>query len=205
MALCELVGGLSQSVMAAGLVKDAVRHGQVWRLLTAGMLHAGVWHLVGNLAALLALGRIVEVLAHWSRFAVVFLLSILCGSLFSMVLLPQTTSVGASGGLMGLLGFLLVLGVRLARGLPPRFARSLIGGVLWVAATGILAHAYIDNAAHLGGFLAGIGLGLVLVPRTGVMPLSAGAGLTRSGFASMASLLLVALACVVLLLRTATG
>jgi len=203
-AVCQLARGLGPSVMAAGLVKDAVRHGQVWRLFTAGLLHAGIWHLAGNMAALLALGRMVEILAHWSRLAIVFLVSILAGNLFSLVLLPRTTSIGASGGLMGLLGFLLVLGIRLSRGLPPRFLRSLIGGALWVAATGIIAYALIDNAAHLGGLLAGIGLGLALVPRGGVLPLSAGPQLARAGFAAMAGLALVAVACVVVILTTAS-
>ena len=197
-------GGSLSAGARPGPVKDAVRHGQVWRLFTAGLLHAGIWHLAGNMAALLALGRMVEILAHWSRLAIVFLVSILAGNLFSLVLLPRTTSIGASGGLMGLLGFLLVLGIRLSRGLPPRFLRSLIGGALWVAATGIIAYALIDNAAHLGGLLAGIGLGLALVPRGGVLPLSAGPQLARAGFAAMAGLALVAVACVVVILTTAS-
>jgi len=199
-AVCQMVRGLSSSITAAGLVKNAVRDGQVWRLLTAGTLHANLWHLLGNVAALLALGRMVEVLAHWSRFGLVLLLSILSGSLLSTALLPETTSVGASGGLMGLLGFLLVLGRRLDRGLPPRFARSLVKGVLWVAATGVLAYAFIDNAAHLGGLLAGVGIGLALVPRDGVLPLPAPPITTRIGAAAMTALILVVLVCVAVLL-----
>jgi membrane associated rhomboid family serine protease len=189
--------------MAVGLVKDAVRHGQLWRLLTAGALHVNPWHLIGNVAALSALGRMVEVLAHWSRLAIVFLLSILSGSLFSLLLLPEATSVGASGGLMGLLGFLLVLGTRVSNGVPPRFVRSLMGGVLWVAATGIIAYAFIDNAAHLGGLLAGVGLGLVLVPRHARMPLPADPVTAGAGAASMVVLILVVLGSVAVLLRCA--
>lgn len=75
--------------------------------------------------------------------------------------------------------------------------------MLWVAATGILAHAFIDNAAHLGGLLAGVGLGLGLVPRAGVMPLAAGPITTRAGAASMAVLTLVVLGCLAVLLKGA--
>jgi membrane associated rhomboid family serine protease len=156
-AVCQLVRGLDASVADAGLVKDAVRRGEIWRLLTAGLLHVGIWHFAMNTGALLGLGRTVEILAHSSRLAIVFLLSILGGTLASLVLMPNTTSVGASGGLMGLLGFLLVLGLRCADALPPRFARSLIGGILWIAAAGIVGRAFIDNAAHLGGLLVGVG------------------------------------------------
>jgi membrane associated rhomboid family serine protease len=200
-ALCQLWRGIGLSVADAGLVKDAVRHGEVWRLLTAGMLHANVWHLAGNMGALLAFGQLVEVLAHWSRLVVVFVLSILVGSLFSMVLLPHASSVGASGGLMGLLGFLIVVGMRAATFLPPRFGRSLISGVLWVAATGLIAYAFIDNAAHAGGLLAGIALGLLLVPRTAVIPLTASPRMRAIGLAFGSVCLAVILATIALLVR----
>lgn len=101
-----------------------------------------------------------EVLAGRGRVAIVLLVSFVSGSFLSMVLLPATTSVGASGGRMGLLGFLIVLGIRYKPVLPREFVRSLVKGALWVAVAGLVAHAYIDNAAHAGGFLGGLGVGL---------------------------------------------
>jgi len=204
-ALSQVAVGLDASVAAAGLVKNSVRSGQVWRLLSAGMLHGNAWHLLGNLGALLALGRLTEGLAHWSRLAIVYLWSIPSGSLFSLFLLPQTTSVGASGGLMGLLGFLLVLAMRHAKALPPRFAGSLANAVAWIAATGVVAHAIIDNAAHLGGLLCGLAFGVSIVPRTSHLPLAASRKLKLAGAGSMLLLLLVALACVVILLHSRHG
>src|SRR4051812_40907260 len=52
------------SFETAGLVKDAVRHGEWWRLFTAPLLHGNPLHLLMNGGALLALGTLVERYAH---------------------------------------------------------------------------------------------------------------------------------------------
>jgi membrane associated rhomboid family serine protease len=202
-ALCQVVGGLQHSVEAAGLVKSAVRGGQWWRLLTGSMLHANAWHFGGNVGALLALGRITEVLAGWSRAALVLLISVLCGSLFSLWLMPNTNSVGLSGGLLGLLGFLIVLGLRYGAVLPAGFMKSLVKGVAWVAVAGFVAYRYIDNAAHAGGLVAGLALGLVLVPTDEWLPLAEPPALRAAGIAAAAILALAALASAFLVLPRA--
>jgi membrane associated rhomboid family serine protease len=198
---CQLIGGLTESVASAGLVKTAVSQGQVWRLLTGTMLHGSLLHLGVNLGALMTLGRATEALAARGRLAIVLLVSFLSGSLLSLVLLPDTTSIGASGGLMGLLGFLIVLGIRYKRVLPREFVGSLVKGALWVAMAGLLAHAHIDNAAHAGGFLGGLGLGLLLVPSGENLPLGEGRFTRGAGLAAFAVLVLVALASAALVLR----
>lgn len=151
------------TIQAAGLVKPAVWRGEVWRLLTATLLHGSILHFVFNVAALLVLGTFVEALTHRAYLALVFLLSALTGSLFSLLLLPNVPSVGASGGLLGLVGFLIVLGLRYRHAIPPEFVRSLLGSVGTIAVIGVLAYSLIDNAAHLGGLLAGVGLGVLLI------------------------------------------
>ena len=198
---CQLIVGLTESVASAGLVKTAVRQGQVWRLLTGTMLHGSPWHFGGNVGALMTLGHATEALTGRGRVAIVLLVSFVSGSLLSMVLLPATTSVGASGGLMGLLGFLIVLGIRYKPVLPREFVRSLVKGALWVAVAGLVAHAYIDNAAHAGGFLAGLGVGLVLVPSKETLPLGDGRFTRGAGLVALAVLVLVAFASAALVLR----
>lgn len=158
------------SADAAGLVKDAVRHGEWWRLLTAPLLHGGVLHLLFNTMALLALGEMVERLAHRAYLPLVFLVAALAGGAGSFVVFPHAPSVGASGGIMGLIGFTLVLSLRRRELLPRKLAKSLLADVGWVAAMGLAGYRYIDNGAHAGGLLAGALLGLLLVPRGGDAP-----------------------------------
>ena len=93
---------------------------------------------------------------------ITFLLSVIGGAVASQLLMPDTASVGASGGILGLVGFLLVVGVRHRGSLPADFAKSIIRSVLFMAALGFLAKDYIDNAAHAGGFLVGCVIALPL-------------------------------------------
>jgi membrane associated rhomboid family serine protease len=155
-----------ETVMEAGLVKGAYRGGEYWRLFTAPMLHGGLIHFVMNSLALLYLGKRLEVFARWPHVAMVFLFSSLVGGEASARLL-DAPSVGASGGLMGWLGFLLVFET-LHSALVPRSAkRRLLGGVLMTALIGLVGYRFIDNAAHLGGLAAGMAYAVIVFPKSG--------------------------------------
>lgn len=146
----------------AALVKPAVWDGEVWRMLTGPMLHGGFYHLWMNATALVALGRLVE--AHATRFhlAVVFLYAVLGGSVLSLLLSPRT-SVGASGGVMGLVGFLWMMARLHPRTLPEDFGERMNYVIGATALLGVIGFEFIDNWAHLGGLLAGGGLGWLLL------------------------------------------
>ena len=150
------------SIPRAALVKPAVWEGEVWRMLTGPMLHGGFYHVWMNVSALLAIGRIVE--AHTTRFhlAAVFLVSVVGGSVLSLLLSPRT-SVGASGGVMGLIGFLWMM-ARLDPGqLPDDFGKRMSYAIGATALLGVIGFEFIDNWAHLGGLLAGAGMGWLLL------------------------------------------
>jgi membrane associated rhomboid family serine protease len=163
------------------LAKDnqAIRDGEVWRLLTAGLVHGGALHLVMNAVVLSNVGAFVERLLGSRRMLAVLWGGVLAGSLASFATNPQR-SVGISGGLFALVGALLVVGVRHRRALPPPARRMLVRAPIEIIVLNValgLALPVIDNAAHLGGLAAGILLGL----RLGVSPrvaaaLRAGAG-----------------------------
>ncbi|HEV2146870.1 MAG TPA: rhomboid family intramembrane serine protease [Longimicrobiaceae bacterium] len=147
-----------RAVAAAGLVKEAVWAGEAWRLLTGPMLHGGLLHLGMNLAALLVLGRFVEAHAPRWRLPLVFLVAALAGSVLSLLLSPAA-SVGASGGILGLVGFLGVRAGRRPAEFPDDFLHRIRYAVGATAVLGLLGFAFVDNWAHLGGLLGGAALG----------------------------------------------
>jgi membrane associated rhomboid family serine protease len=165
----QMYAGIDRSIAAAGLVKTAVRDGEVWRLLTCEMLHGNAIHFIFNFLALLALGRLLEMHGHPLYLPTVFLFSALCASAASFYL-TRTTSIGASGGIMGLVGFLAVIGLRRRHVVPRGFLKSIAASVALTAGTGLVAHEFIDNAAHAGGLLGGLLLGAVYVTRHGGGP-----------------------------------
>jgi membrane associated rhomboid family serine protease len=154
------------SVLKAGLVKDAYRGGEYFRLLTAPMLHGGVVHFAMNSLALLYLGKRLEVFARWPHLPMVFLFSALVGGEASARFL-DAPSVGASGGLMGWLGFLLVFETLHTKLVPRSSRRRLIGGVVMTALIGLVGYRFIDNAAHFGGLLAGMAYAGIVFPKSG--------------------------------------
>ncbi len=134
---------------------EAIRDGgQWWRLVTAGFLHGGVFHILMNSWALFDLGAQVEEVYGWARMIVFYFVASVFGFFLSLLWSPSL-SVGASAGVFGLIGAMIALGVRnrnhpmgsAIRGLYVRWA---IYGLLM----GFLI-SNIDNAAHIGGLAGG--------------------------------------------------
>lgn len=147
----------------AGLTKSAGAATDWWRLLTAPFLHGHWIHWLMNASALAYLGKRVEVFARWPHLVLSFLISAWIGGEAS-ARFTQSTSIGASGGLMGLLGFLLVFESMHRRLVPESARRRLLAGVLLTAAIGIVFSRIIDNAAHAGGLVAGMVYAALVFP-----------------------------------------
>ena len=149
-----LDGSIARSVAAAGLVKPAIVAGQWWRLISATYLHGSWWHINGNLGALLVLGRFVEAYAPRWKLPVVYACAGAAGSLASFFLLGKT-SVGASGAIMGLAGYLAAKCYLRPDSLPQSARRTVLTIIGMAAYLGAFGFAFIDNAAHAGGLAAG--------------------------------------------------
>lgn len=157
---------LPPDVLLLRLAKDndAIRRGEVWRLLTAGLVHGGAVHLLLNASVLANVGRVVERLLGGRRMLVVLWGGVLTGSLASFARNPHP-SVGISGGLFALVGALLAVGLRHRRVLPAPARRMLVRAPIEIIVLNLalaLALPIIDNAAHVGGLAGGIALGLAL-------------------------------------------
>ena len=159
------------SIIEAGLLKQrALMYpgqadgGAWWRMITAPMLHGNVIHLLMNAAGLLYLGRRTEILARWPHMLLVFAGAAWVGGLASFYWIPDKIAVGASGGLMGLLGFMLVFEYMHPRIVPKPARVRLLAGLVMLAVIGLLGMSFIDNAAHVGGLVAGMAYALVVFP-----------------------------------------
>jgi len=164
LAACIVVVGMAQLLSTdpigpAGLVKPAVRDGQIWRLFTATLMHANFIHFWMNSLALIHLSKTVEQTVQRACVPLVFLFSGAVGSVLSVLLYPNTTSIGASGGLMGLLGFITIAARYDRTRYPLRYFRLMIEAIISVGLLGLIGFAFIDNAAHLGGLIGGLFLG----------------------------------------------
>lgn len=191
--LCQLVAGEAESVLAAGLVKPLVREGEFWRLLTSATLHGGFLHIYFNGQALYNIGSTIEALSQRAHVAACFLLAAIGGSLASLYLMPASASIGASGGIMGLFGFLGVFGYRNKEHLPPGFIRNVVINLLLIAGLGLIAYKYIDNAAHAGGLIVGTIYGLLTIRRNeAVEPKNAGGLVNLLGYISLLFVILAA-------------
>ncbi len=148
-------------------VDARIRAGEWWRLFTASFLHGGFVHLAVNGFALYVIGPTVERLYGRLRFFAVFLLGGALGFAASTVFI-RNPSLGASAGLFALLGALLGFAVRERRRLDPLARRAMIREILTVAGVNLafgLMVPFVDNAAHVGGFVGGLALGVLLRPR----------------------------------------
>src|SRR3954471_22959218 len=63
---------------------DGLKHGYVWQLLTFQFLHAGVFHILGNLFTIYVFGRAVEEAVGKASFVKLYLLSGVFGGLLQM-------------------------------------------------------------------------------------------------------------------------
>jgi membrane associated rhomboid family serine protease len=167
-----LIGGMKLSILRAGLLKheglqflsqfpDAIDR---WRIMTTPMLHGNVVHLLMNAAGLLYLGRRTEALTRWPHLLIVFFISMWVGGFTSFYWYPDRPAVGASGGIMGLLGFLMVFESWHAKLVPRLARRRLSAGLVLMGVIGALGMSFIDNAAHVGGLLAGVVYGAIVFP-----------------------------------------
>src|SRR5690554_2530194 len=162
----------AQLVLFSGMkVNELVAAGEWWRLVSSQFVHLDVMHIAFNAYGLYVLGPMVERFYGWKRFLTLYLASGTAGALASYYFV-SAPSGGASGAIYGLVGVLLVFGVKYRHELPKRVSKALTMGMLpWVAFSigiGFLDSLPMDNGAHLGGLFAG-GF-LVLITRSRLRP-----------------------------------
>jgi membrane associated rhomboid family serine protease len=194
------------------LDRDAVRNGELWRLLTVTLVHAPggqtpifSLHLLLNMYALWIVGPVVESIWGKRLLLAFYVLTAIAASTASFLTSPGP-AVGASGAIFGLVGVIFA-GTRAHHPVLDRRARSIVPqlGLFIVInlAFGFLAGGTIDNAAHIGGLVSGMWLGFVVPP--GKVPTLRSAWQRPRGEAAQRSPILVMAGVLLLVGVVATG
>jgi membrane associated rhomboid family serine protease len=191
-AVPSLRSGLVTSFCSAGALPNAQWYsafGQSpacdvawWRFVSSAFLHdpTSVYHVLFNSIAMLFIGRLVEQLYGRLVLLGVFLITAIAGGLLWVAVstfapsLPGITvpdvSLGASGGIAGLIGLLIMLGRVQGKKVPVGITHTVRNYAVTVIVLNVVltfvfgAGLDINNYAHIGGLIAGAALGLVVPP-----------------------------------------
>lgn len=202
-ALAQFYSGLEMSVAVAGFVKPAfIAQQEYWRILTGATLHGGLGHLAMNSFAFYSFGKIFEMLTGRAHLALSFLLSAIGGGLLSLLFDPEGASVGASGGIVGLIGYLLVYSYRRRQFITDEFRKSLLTNIGLLLLFGLVLYQVVDNYGHIGGLITGAVYGFLQIPSDPkVDPRTTGALAEAGGIAALGIYLAACLFSILLLMQ----
>uniref|UniRef100_A0A9J7Y4K4 Inactive rhomboid protein n=1 Tax=Cyprinus carpio carpio TaxID=630221 RepID=A0A9J7Y4K4_CYPCA len=137
---------------------------QFYRLWLSLFLHAGLLHCLVSVIFQMTILRDLEKLAGWLRISIIYIVSGITGNLASALFLPYRAEVGPAGSQFGLLACLFVELFQAWQMLekPWKAFLKLLGIVLFLFFCGLLP--WIDNIAHIFGFLSGLLLSFTFLP-----------------------------------------
>ncbi|MEO6988758.1 MAG: rhomboid family intramembrane serine protease [Aquihabitans sp.] len=146
-----LIAAWSARTSSGWFLWGGVGHGEWYRMITSGFLHYGILHLAMNMYVLYLLGRALEPATGRLRLALIYMVSLLAGSLGALVLTPGALTVGASGAVFGLVGALFM--AHRAQGVS--FRDSPLLGFLVLNLIITFGLPGISIGGHLGGLMGG--------------------------------------------------
>ena len=171
--LVEMSGGSTNTGVLLKFGAMEAQHiaaGDYWRLFTATFLHSGLMHISFNCIALFIFGQQLEPIYGRGRFLAIYFIAGLAGSVTSYALsisaAPNTLGVGASGAIFGVLGGLVAF-YAIHRDRFGEIGRQSLTGLLVIVAINVVFGFVVpgvDNFAHIGGFIAGLLIGLAYSP-----------------------------------------
>lgn len=135
-----------------------VADGAYWQLVTSMFAHVAIWHIGFNMLVLYLLGPQIEAVLGRARFLALYLVSGLAGSVCVYWFSGQDSStLGASGAIFGLLGALLVVAFKVGGNV-----QSIL---TWLALNAVITFVVpnVSWQGHLGGFLGGVLVTAMLV------------------------------------------
>ena len=142
-----------------------VEEGETYRIFTSMFLHFGIEHLINNMLVLFVLGSRLERVIGSLRFAVIYFLGGIAGNVVSLLYdLKQgeaAVSAGASGAVFAVMGGMILVVLCNKGRLEDLSMRQILVLAVFSLYFGFTSSG-VDNAAHLGGFLAGFILAVIV-------------------------------------------
>lgn len=161
------IGTLTDPYWTVGLLESGALFnpytldGEWYRLLTHMFMHGGVIHLAVNVYGLLVIGLELERETGTLKFLLVYFVTGFAAALASLAISIFTISVGASGAILGIYGFALFVEIHRNRQSGLSVTPLLINfAVVLVINLLIAKSVHADTAAHLGGLITGLVIGL---------------------------------------------
>ena len=131
--------------------------GQWWRLVTAGFLHGGLLHIFMNSWVMMSVGAQVEETYGTARFIVLYFVATVAG-FYASAYFSASLSVGASAGLFGLIGAMIVAGMKSGTTMGHALKTQYTQWVIYMLIIGLLPIFAVDTAAHVGGLAGGFAI-----------------------------------------------
>ena len=142
------------------------KSGEWWRLVGSMFLHIGLIHLLVNMYALLVIGSTLEKYFGTQKYLALYAVAGVSGSIVSMIV-KSNISAGASGAIFGLCGAAAYIGYKYKNEIPLKLRNQLAGGMVPCIGYNLLygfTATGIDNAAHIGGLIAGVVYSILIPP-----------------------------------------
>lgn len=139
-------------------LKEILKTGELWRLVTPAFIHFGVVHILFNMMWLRSMGMAIEFVRGTRRFLGIVLITAVVSHTAQFVWSGPAFG-GMSGVVYGLIGYVWMRGrtmPQMGLGLTPN---QVVYAILWLVLCMGGAFGPIANAAHLGGFIAGMLIG----------------------------------------------
>ncbi|KAL9179853.1 hypothetical protein ACHAXT_007823 [Thalassiosira profunda] len=175
-----MIGPSAETLLKMGAKQTSliVNQGEWYRLFSPMVLHAGLIHYFLNMTALWFIGKAVEQCHGFAAASILFIIPAVGGTILSAIFLPEYISVGASGGIFGLIGacvadicinwsLLFSKQVNASdKGIRFRHLKVLLWLLFDIVINCLVGLTpFVDNFTHLGGMVYGFLCGLSTIER----------------------------------------
>lgn len=153
------------------LILDPCVKWQLWRYFSYMFVHVGFLHLLTNLAIQILLGIPLELVHKYWRVGLIYLLGVMSGALLFFMFDRNVYLAGASGGVYTILSAHISNVIINWDEMEFNWIRALVLGTFVASDIGISIYQYFSSAmpnkisylSHIGGFIAGFFLGIVIL------------------------------------------